>query len=83
MQAICRKEEKMAKNSVKSPSIIDALAWHAMRTGTSYGKLSATLTSEAIQRIYAEYEEMVRNRQEEERIRIENAKSKKKNHQKR
>lgn len=65
----------MIKSSVKPPSTIDALAWHAKRVGTSYGKLTAKLTSEEIQEIYSEYMEMIRKRQEEERIRIEKSKA--------
>ena len=53
---------------------LDALAWKARELGMSYGKLSAALTPEEAEAAAAEYRELCRRRQEEEELRLRQAK---------
>ncbi len=60
----------MLKESFK----LIALAWKAGDKGVTYGKFVQNLSDEEKEQIYEEYEQLLEQRQEEERKRIERAK---------
>lgn len=68
----------MRKTAEKKPTMLDAVCWKARQLGISYGKLSARLTEAELADVYAEYEKILLERQELERLRLEHAAMKKK-----
>lgn len=56
---------------------LDALAWKAKELGTSYGKLCVALTPAEAEAAVAEYKALCRRRQEEENLRLRQAKERK------
>lgn len=68
--------ERMKEEMETTAVILEALAWRASELGTSYGKLSAALTSQQIKEVAAEYLKMCRKRQEQEQRRLQQAREK-------
>ncbi len=61
---------KLYARKVNRVTMLEALSWWAKEQGTTYGKLSASLSQKEVENIFKKYEKLCEERQKKESLRL-------------